>query len=444
MKFVPPVIAMAASGAEEVGGGDEVPNPNFEDMFRNLHLTEEEGAVLDFSEEEDEMAMATAEWSLVGKVLSPVQISAETIRTSMKPAWGNPAGLKIRSIGEKSENKFVADFGCARDMERVLLGAPWMVKKYAVLMQEYDGTQCASDIVFDKMELWARIIDLPLGWMNRTRGARAMEMLGKVQSMDVDKDGKASGAFLRGRIAVDVDKPIRRGILLRLKKNEDPKWFKVQYEKLPYICFSCGKMGHSDLECPSPAVRDDKGKLPYDCQLRAPEERRRRLQSFAGAAAESFGTGASSASRQTGRFSQSESRGSMSGSRRSGSQMDDSEETEVQSPLKNKEGRHTQAATASGVSRSLNLQPDDDGRLDRKRKSEGQSADEEALDLNNPPVGSNALVPVGMVSARVNQMDVEGDGSRDSMLEKLKKQRRGSNSHARSAAAADGSPRRAQ
>lgn len=172
---------------------------------------------------------------------------------------------------------FVAEFGSPRDMERVLLGSPWMVKKYAVLLQEFDVTLSATDIVFDRMELWARIINLPLGWMNRARGSRAMEMIGRVLVMDVDKDGKASGAFLRARVAVELDKPIRRGFLLRVKKDDEPKWFKVQYEKLPYVCFSCGCVGHSDLECPTPVARDEEGKLPYDCQLRAPEEKRCRL-----------------------------------------------------------------------------------------------------------------------------------------------------------------------
>lgn len=68
----------------------------------------------------------------------------------------------------------------------------------------------------------------------------------------------------------------------------------MQYEKLPYISFSCGRMGHSDLECPTSAERNEEGKLSYDVQLRALEERRRRIQSFVGAAVETFGSGSSS------------------------------------------------------------------------------------------------------------------------------------------------------
>lgn len=162
--------------------------------------------------------------------------------------------------------------------------------------------------------------------------------------MDVDGDGKASGAFLRARVAIDLEKPLRRGVLLRMSKMEEPKWFGVQYEKLPFYCFACGVLGHSELECHQQVARDDKGKLPYDVQLRAPEERRRRLQSFAGAAADSFGSGAYSVTRHScSHFSRSgESRSSMGedGSHYSSSdqvpenEARDTEEQEVQSPLK--------------------------------------------------------------------------------------------------------------
>lgn len=117
------------------------------------------------------------------------------------------------------------------------------------------------------------------------------------EKIDVDKDGKASGSFLRAWVAVEVAKAMRRGVLLKTRKDGNPEWFDIQYKKLPFYYLSCDIMGHSELECDKPVVRNDSGKLPYDLKLRAPETKKKFL-SFSEAAAESFGSGTSSGSKQ--------------------------------------------------------------------------------------------------------------------------------------------------
>jgi hypothetical protein len=124
-----------------------------------------------------------------------------------------------------------------------------MVGRYAVLLQDYDEKLSASEIVFDRIKIWVRVLNLPLGWMNKTRGRRAMSLISQVVKVDVDADRKASGAFLRARVAIEINKPVWRGVLLLISKEEEPRWFQVQYEKLPYYCFACGVMGHSEIEC---------------------------------------------------------------------------------------------------------------------------------------------------------------------------------------------------
>jgi hypothetical protein len=81
-------------------------------------LTAEEEDVVEFSDDEDGGEASVVEWALVGKVLSPAIVHATMIYRAMKPAWGHPYGLKVRSIGEKEENLFVAEFGAQQDMER--------------------------------------------------------------------------------------------------------------------------------------------------------------------------------------------------------------------------------------------------------------------------------------------------------------------------------------
>ncbi|KAK3132103.1 hypothetical protein QOZ80_6AG0515850 [Eleusine coracana subsp. coracana] len=203
-------------------------DPTVTDMFQRLNLTAEEEEIVDFSDGEEDQGSMHVEWALVGKVLSPGTLHVSTIGSAMKPAWGNPMGLKFRSIGEKCANLFVAEFGCMQDRDRVLAGSPWVVGKYSVLLQQYDERLSAAEISFVSMEIWARILNLPLGWMNRKRGFRAMSLLGEVKIMDVDKDDKAGGAYLRARVSIDLRKPIRRGVLLQMSKLEEPRWFDAQ------------------------------------------------------------------------------------------------------------------------------------------------------------------------------------------------------------------------
>lgn len=200
-------MAMRGRGrARPSGGRNSNPsgeaNPNVADMLQNLHLTAEEELVA-ISDDEEGEETAVHEHALIGKVLSPEMLHVNTVKGAMKPAWGNPPGLVMRSIGEMGQNLFVAEFGHRQDMIYALEGSPWMVRKHAVVLQPYDEKLRPSEISFDKMEMWVRILNLPLGWMNAHRGERAMDLIGNVVKMDVDKSGKASGAYLRARVAVE-------------------------------------------------------------------------------------------------------------------------------------------------------------------------------------------------------------------------------------------------
>ena len=51
--------------------------------------------------------------------------------------------------------------------------------------------------------------------------------------------------------------------------------YDIQYEQVPYFCFFCGRLGHSDPYCPTTSSRDDKGELPFGSKLRALEDYRK-------------------------------------------------------------------------------------------------------------------------------------------------------------------------
>jgi len=267
-----------------------------------------------------------------------------------------------------------------------------------------------------------------------------MGLVGTVKKMEVDKDGKASGAYLRARVAIDIAKPLRRGVMLKTRREANPEWFHLQYEKLPFFCFACGVMGHSELECVKEVARDSAGKLPYDVKLRAPEVKKKKLQSFAEAAAEQFGGGSSAGPKQP--------RGSVpkeGDKKEPGSDNADNEE-EVQPPLKPSHVQTDGLGTSAARHRSKEKEEDKSA---RKRKAKGYDPNPTGKPSGGAAGSASAdVVPVGLVSARVQELGQGGSTEVTGVIASEvspKKQKRGNTTTtARSAAAASSSPRRAQ
>jgi hypothetical protein len=121
----------------------------------------------------------------------------------------------------------------------------------------------------------------------------------------------------------------------------------------------------------------------------------------------------------------------------------DAEDTEVQSPLKEPPRANLKEKGAMvGVNRKIDLM---EVQKVRKRKSKATHTNAQTPDLNVPVHSTSAIVPVGLVNSRVSQLDGGTESSGGSLEETIKKQRRSSSSNnARSMAAVDSSPRRAQ
>jgi hypothetical protein len=137
-------------------------------------------------------------------------------------------------------------------------------------------------MIFNRLKVWVRIINLPFGYMNKKWGtliAGPIGCEGSVPSVDCDASGRCWGSFMRARVELNVDEPLRRGVTIFSQRRNATDWFDVQYENLPRFCFSCGLIGHSSTECKNPGERDVDGKLPYSAdRLCAPDEWKKKNQ----------------------------------------------------------------------------------------------------------------------------------------------------------------------
>ncbi|KAM0873621.1 hypothetical protein ACQ4PT_037950 [Festuca glaucescens] len=270
MAATEPAKDPSGSGLDSNASASGKASESVEEMMGNLKLTAAEADKLIIDDEEEEVVKPL--WALAGKILAPKIFHYNTIAEALRSAWGNPKGLVFRDGGP---NLFIAEFGCERDRDRVWERSPWTVSKFAVVLEAFDGSRYPMDMVFDKLLIWIRVLNLPYNKMNAEWGEKIARKCGEFVRLDTNKEGHVVGRFLRARTFMKVNEPIQRWVGLDSVRLKKTFWYDIQYEFLPYFCFSCGLLGHSFVTCPTPAERDEEGKLPWSPALRAPHEKKK-------------------------------------------------------------------------------------------------------------------------------------------------------------------------
>ncbi|KAI4991287.1 hypothetical protein ZWY2020_039658 [Hordeum vulgare] len=233
------------------------------EVMRGLKLSEEErrGVKIKVSMKEKGKTLAA---QAVGKVLSERLAHPDAIRLSLGRVWCPIKGIECKEVGE---NLFVFTFNQESGKRRALEDGPWMFEKDLMVVEDYDPGKRLEEYDFNETPMWVRIFNLPLGMMNVEAAEEIGNVVGNFVEADVGMDGSALGKFLRVKIRMKLDKPIRRGFTLDdeehearqqqkrsmkidgAKDGEDGAWCRFEYEFLPDFCYICGLMGHGQKAC---------------------------------------------------------------------------------------------------------------------------------------------------------------------------------------------------
>jgi hypothetical protein len=106
------------------------------------------------------------------------------------------------------DNRFVVRFSSEGDWYRALHNGPWQFDFNINLLKDYNGSVRPSDIVFDMVDIWISVLDLPMDMMNRVYGEIIGAWVGKFIRVEVDEEGLAWGKDLCIRVALQVDQPL--------------------------------------------------------------------------------------------------------------------------------------------------------------------------------------------------------------------------------------------
>ncbi|TXG64630.1 hypothetical protein EZV62_011624 [Acer yangbiense] len=178
---------------------------------------------------------------LVGKILSRKRVNREAFQTVMTKLWNTKGGLEIETVGE---NTFLFHFDRLEDRALVWTRGTWHFNNCLLILEKLMGPGEISKMQFKRAEFWVQNFNIPLICMNMRMARLIAEMIGEVVEIPVE-NRECWGKFLRVKVAIDVSKPLLKGVILNLEEFETSIGAPIKYERLPEFCYGCGRIGHS-------------------------------------------------------------------------------------------------------------------------------------------------------------------------------------------------------
>ncbi|XP_023892297.1 uncharacterized protein LOC112004301 [Quercus suber] len=207
--------------------------------WKRLSLSEKEGPGCCLTNEE-----SIKQFSIAARFTTKRAINVDSIARTFTPLWRATKGFKIQKIGD---HEILFSFDTKEEVDRILSSAPWSFDKHLVAMQRYDHDSPLEDLKFERTNFWVQVHGLPLKYMTIAAAEKICGVVGEVITQSEQKlyDG---GNFIRVKVAVDINQPLCRGRLVSLN-DEKQVWISFKYERLPNLCYWCGRLTHDDRDC---------------------------------------------------------------------------------------------------------------------------------------------------------------------------------------------------
>ncbi|PPD67275.1 hypothetical protein GOBAR_DD35844 [Gossypium barbadense] len=113
-----------------------------------------------------------------------------------------------------------------------------------------------EDYDFNHSPFWVRVSNIPMEYMDRDMALEVGNAIGEVLAIDW-RDGDGGWTeYMRIRINIDINKPLRR-VVHYIDHEGEEFVFAIRYEKLPRFCYICGLIGHTTQKCKEQMINNE-------------------------------------------------------------------------------------------------------------------------------------------------------------------------------------------
>ncbi|KAL0448799.1 UNVERIFIED_CONTAM: hypothetical protein Slati_1436300 [Sesamum latifolium] len=179
-------------------------------LGKSLILTEEEEEELILPLQACQGGTEVDGFPLVGRLLSPRYVWFDVFQMTLTILFRPIKGMTVKML---EEHRFLLWFHHCVDRDRALDGCPWTFDKNLIILSKVSVNENPLEVDLNWCSFYVFVHGLPLGLMTNEVAMVVGNRLGKFVELDHAQRRYAWGSKLRIRVALDVRKPLKCGVL---------------------------------------------------------------------------------------------------------------------------------------------------------------------------------------------------------------------------------------
>lgn len=176
--------------------------------------------------------------ALVIKILGKI-LSFRVLELMIKKVWQLELGCKLIDI---DKGFIVACFFSRKVYVKFLIGGPWTVLRHYLTITKWKPNFKTTDMAVHSTLAWVCFPTLPLELFDDKNLIEIANGVGKTIRMASNLGSTMKGKYVRVCMELDLSTPLVPNVLVWGRKQP------VEYERLPKICFRCGKHSQKKIE----------------------------------------------------------------------------------------------------------------------------------------------------------------------------------------------------
>lgn len=168
-----------------------------------------------------------------------------TWRTSI---WRPKGNLHMIDLGY---DFYLVKFTQSIDFMSELERGPWFVGEHYLFVRKWEPEFQAANANVSSLAAWVRLPELPIEFFHSEILRSIGNKIGCFIKIDTISNVVVRGPFARLCVQLDLDKPLLNQVTIGSFLQ------RIQYENLPTVCYSCGRIGHTQEQCKSLEMGQD-------------------------------------------------------------------------------------------------------------------------------------------------------------------------------------------